>query len=180
MFQHFDKYLNVSELIDAAGPSRIFEFGAGGGNNTVKLLGTGAEVVVVTDGVHPENIDPHPRLTWHFEISYKFIPRLSDQSVQFAIIDTDHNAWTLDRELCLLIPKMEKGGLVCIHDTETFKDEDGVMLHYNTGDPYPREEIEKFPLGYRDVIDELTEFGDAYELIRESKESCGAIALRKT
>ncbi len=180
MFQHFDKYLNVEELIKEAGPSRIFEFGAGGGNNTVKLLETGAEVIVVTDGVQPEHIAPHPRLTWHFELSHKLIPRLPDRFIPFAIIDTDHNGWTLSLELELLSSKMEKGGIVCIHDTEAFRKEDGVMFHYNTGDPYPRKEIENFSLGYRDVIDAQIDLGDVYELVRESKESCGAMALKKT
>ena len=171
---HFSEYLNVQELIAQYNPSWILELGAGSGDNTRKLLDTGKRIVVITDGLMPDGWESEVvlgNMQWICGISYLEIPKLQDQ-VEFCVLDTDHNGWTLRREMEELEKVMAPGGILCIHDTETFGQTNGIMQEYVCRVPYPKE-IEQSTLLYGDAWKR-----DGWTLIRESKESNGAIALQ--
>lgn len=175
MTHHFADYLNVKALIDQHNPSWILELGAGSGHNTRNLLDTGRRVAVITDGRLPDGWESEVvlgNMQWICGISYLEIPKLQ-QKVEFCVLDTDHNGWTLRREMEELEKVMAPGGIVCIHDTETFGNTNGVMQEYVCRVPYPAKEIEQCALLYGEAWKR-----DGWTLIRESKESNGAVALQ--
>ena len=180
MFNHFDQHLNVRELILEHRPWIVVECGAGGGNHTQKLLKLQDEVpfmlVVINDS--DPGLASTAHLHWIRGVSYVELERIPS-GYDFCIIDTDHNYWTLRKELEVCKRRMRPGGIVCLHDTETFATTDGVMGGYGMKYlPYPHEEIASAGKhGLRPAIDEALE--DGWELLRETKESCGAMAIRK-
>jgi len=167
---HFNEYLNVKSLIEKYNPSWILELGAGSGDNTRNLLDTGKPVVVVSDGQFREDWNLSGDLKWICGISYVEIPKM--QNVEFCVLDTDHNGWTLRREMEELEKVMAPGGILCIHDTETFGHTNGVMQEYVCRVPYPKE-ISQSTLLYGEAWKR-----DGWTLIGESKESNGAVALQ--
>jgi Methyltransferase domain len=99
--------LIISPVIDAAGAKRIVEIGALKGDTTVRML----------DGLGPDTelhvIDPVPefdpsqhearfpgRYVFHRDISHNVLPQLPAMDV--ALIDGDHNWYTVYHELKLL------------------------------------------------------------------------------
>lgn len=178
MFQHFDRFLNVRELLEETRPQLVVELGAGSGNNTRKLKpwcdAHGAQIVIVSDGVRPSDL---PDVDWRQRISYLELPKFEDGCIDVAIVDTDHNSWTVACELKLLTSKLRPGGLALLHDTESFFHNSGYMPSYGTGDPYPLsamlEDTRTFTEAVRSFI------GDDFILKRESRESSGAMALER-
>lgn len=200
MTHHFENYLNVKALIEAEDPPWILELGAGSGQNTRNLLDTGRKVVVITDGTLPDGWESEVvlgNLMWVRGVSYTEIPILmtSDlawqnrtgrddfgviswmppftiEAVPFCVLDTDHNGWTLRREMEELEKVMAPGGILCLHDTETFRKTNGYAMSYICGAPY-HQEILDCPLLYGEAWRR-----PGWEIVRETKESCGAVALR--
>lgn len=173
MNNHFDQYLNVKDLILKYRPKFILECGAGGGENTRKLLTlkdeVGFRLVVVNDGV--QDI---PGVEWVNGVSYLEIPKYP--GVDLCLIDTDHNFWTLREELKALAGVMPSGGIAILHDTETFGRESGFMSgYYQAKAPYPLEEMQKASAGkgLRNAVEESPDF----RILREVPESHGAMAL---
>ena len=144
MTGHFDKNLNLRQIILDQRPKLILECGAGEGACTRLLahmqLWYEFQLYVVSDKELPD-LAWNPDVHWRTGISYLEIPKLEDASVGLAIIDTDHNYWTLTQELEALIPKMEEGGLVVMHDVESFYHNTGMSMSYWNGTPYPEAEI---------------------------------------
>ena len=145
----------------------------------------------------------HPLLTWLYSISYVELSNMEDDSIDFCIIDTDHNYWTLQQELTELKRVMIPGGIVAIHDTDAFKDKNGTMAlgYFNTidkikevdsieegvcwikdahttwdGIDYPLEDILKEERPFKQAIEDTV---PDWEVLSESTESQGAMALRK-
>jgi len=221
MHNHFEEYLHIRSLLEEERPSRLLELGAANGENTQKLLSVCEEmdfdILVVSPEVPthwrmeesgklvPERFRlNHARLEWVYGISYIELPRMGSGSIDFCIVDTDHNYWTLQRELSELDRVMRDGGVVVIHDTVSFANHNGFMElgYYKTidkleiveggstdafftiaqtnvtpmGIDYPFEAIKEegrpFPQAIVDTVPH-------WEVIRESMESGGAVALRK-
>lgn len=173
MNTHFDQHLNVKALILKYQPKFILECGAGSGENTRKLLSLkdkiGFRLVVINDG--PQEI---AGAEWVNGVSYKEIPKYP--GVDLCLIDTDHNYWTLREELKALEGVMPSGGLVILHDTETFGRESGFMHgFYSVKADYPLEEMRKASegKGLRDAVEESEHF----RILREVPDSQGAMAL---
>ncbi len=80
-----------------------------------------------------------------------------DDSIDLCIIDTDHNYWTLMKELAAVFNKITEGGLIALHDVETFYHDTGMALGYWNGQPYPRDDIETCAR-YGGLGDALIEF----------------------
>ena len=95
---------------------------------------------VITDNPLPE-IDS--RILWHQGLSYEILGQYASDSIDLCIIDTDHNYWTLGKELSVLCNRIKEGGFIAMHDVETFYHDTGMALSYWDGKPYPIEEIEK-------------------------------------
>ena len=172
MYHHFENFLNVGKLIEDNDPAWILELGAGGGDNTHKLLDTGRKIIVVSDGEIPSGDECRGNLTWIYGLSYLEIPKLP--GIPFAIVDTDHNGWTLDRELTLLEGKMIPPGIVCIHDTVSFSEKNGYAMRYMCGEPYDQEILD-CKMTYTGALEAHL---SKWKVIGKSKESCGAIALK--
>jgi SAM-dependent methyltransferase len=219
MHNHFEEYLHIRSLLEEERPSRLLELGAANGENTQKLLSVCEEIefdIVVVSPERPTSwyMDDvgvvsakrlrfdHARLEWVYGISYIELPRMGSGSIDFCIVDTDHNYWTLRRELSELDRVMRDGGVVVIHDTVSFAHHNAILElgYYKTIDnitmasggddvlyirkadttsfevPYPLAEIKEegrpFPQAIVDTVPH-------WEVIRESMESGGAVALRK-
>ena len=179
MHEHFNKYLNVEELIRRARPQLVVELGAGSGENTRQLLTLckelDARLIVFSDGSPPSDLAG--RLDWRWELSYLGVQELLEDSIDVAIIDTDHNSWTVDREIGILSTKMRPSGLVLLHDTESFAESNGYMTGYSCGERYQLEKMMEDERGYGQAV--RSWIGRGFDLVRETKESAGAMALRR-
>jgi len=183
MNNHFDKYLNVRDLIMKYKPKDVLECGAKDGKNTVLLDGIRKYVpfnlTVITD--NDFKMDNVKVLQG---VSYKIFPSLEDNSLDMVIIDTDHNYWTLDQELTSIDPKLRNDGLILFHDVSTFYYDTGVATSYASGDGYPLELIESCgkKMGGIGValIDWLHSKRFGYKMIRYVEESHGGAAIQKS
>ena len=183
MNNHWDKNLNVKNLLGQFKPERIVECGAGSGENTIQYLDAGYVLTSISDGEIPEKLKSFiekGQLKWIFGISYVELAKFEDGSIDFCSIDTDHNYWTLKRELDVLKKKLTANGIVVIHDTETYRRNSGSMDGYKCGLPYPAEikDAEKKGKNYGDAISEALLSGDFY-VLAECLESNGATALMR-
>ena len=187
MHNHWTEGIKVKDLLLCHRPKLLVELGAGAGDNTRLLLQLQAEegipntLVVISDNAPPTDlkklvIAPYAEdFDWIEAVSYKQLTSFRDASIDCAIIDTDHNGWTLMKELAQLERTMTHGGLLLIHDTESFTEANGFAQRYCNNEDYPQEMF-TFPLTYGDV------FAQAYSsprwhLITQSAEHSGAAAL---
>jgi len=184
MKNHWDKNLKVKNMVMQYKPNLIVELGGGGGDNTDQYLELQKtqpfKLITISDGESPpqyKNI-PLEKFEWRFALSYKELPKFDDDSIDFCSIDTDHNYWTLKQELMWLSKKMKKGGIVVIHDTESYRHNSGLMMGYTSGDPYPEGIIKNRDRGMGDALNEAIE-NKEYEIIKHCVESCGATAIKK-
>jgi len=182
---HFDKYLNLKGWILERKPKVVVECGAGNGDLT-RLLATlldeyPFELHVISDYSVP-GLDP--RIKWISGLSYEVLSTFPDDSIGLCIIDTDHNYWTLMREFVALFNKIIEGGLIALHDVETFYHDTGMALSYGNDKPYPKSEIERYaPYGSLGdaMIDFLLHHKMKYKLLAYHRENHGgAMIERKT
>lgn len=142
MHKHFSDGLNLKRWILERKPKVIVECGAGEGELTRKLSSLidecEFELHVISDKALP---DMDPRIKWVTGLSYEALAEFPDNAIDLCIIDTDHNYWTLMKELAAVFLKMTEGGLIALHDVETFYHDTGMALSYWDGKPYPKEEI---------------------------------------
>jgi hypothetical protein len=115
----------IEPLIEAADPKVVVEIGALRGDTTVRLfesLDPGAELHVVDPEPQfdPEEHERHfgGRYVFHRDASLDVIPDLPP--VDVALIDGDHNWYTVYNELCLLDSRARQTGgalpLLVLHD----------------------------------------------------------------
>lgn len=172
----------MKDLILKHKPQHVVECGALTGNNTKLLAELRNEFpfkfTVITDNEF--SLDGVEVMRG---ISYKALESMPDDSIDMCIIDTDHNYWTLTKELEALNPKLRKDGIVCMHDINTFYHNTGVSIAYENGDPYPLKEIEETGATHGSlgnaVIDFLHKHPFDYKLLRYSEESHGGLAIQK-
>lgn len=183
MHNHWTKGLCLEDLILERKPSMIVECGAGNGDLTKKLASLidvyPCEVSVISDHI-VNGLDD--RIHWFEGLSYEFLSSFPDNSIDLCIIDTDHNYWTLMKEFSAVFNKMKEGGLIALHDVETFYHDTGMALSYWDGKPYPREAIESYA-SYGGLGDALMEFLHTwkmnYKLVSFTTESHGAALIEK-
>lgn len=141
MHNHFDQFLNLRDIILEKKPKRIVECGAGNGDLTRKLASLlhiyPFEFYVISDK-KVEGLDD--RINWIVGISYEALKGFD--FIDLCIIDTDHNYWTLREEFRALDSRITEGGLIALHDVETFYHDTGMALSYWNDHHYPKEEIE--------------------------------------
>lgn len=183
MHRHFDAYLNLRLWILSRKPKVIVECGAGNGELTrllSEMLDTyPCELYVISDK-EIEGLDP--RIKWKTGLSYESLNDFEDDSIGLCVIDTDHNYWTLMKEFAAVFNKIVEGGLIALHDVETFYHDTGMALSYWNGLTYPRAEIEEYAK-YGSLGDAMIEFLHLkkmhYKLLAYSNESHGAALIEK-
>ena len=194
MHRHFNQHLNTKALIEQYQPQLIVE--AGCGDSTVQLLTLREQLgfrLVCMDVAYsnsgeaalaelvPGKLIRLDVSRWNepveliYGVAHLGLELFADHEIDMAIVDTDHNGWTLERELAVLERKMKLGGLVLLHDTETFADTNGYMNRYESGEVlYPLEEIMAGPT-MRQVVDR---YKKQWPVIAETTEENGAIAFQ--
>lgn len=183
MHNHFDKNLNLKALILDRRPKTIVECGAGSGELTRQISGLldvyQFDFHVISDKP-VEGLDS--RIKWVSGLSYNALDKFVNGKIDLCIIDTDHNYWTLMTELAAVYHKIPEGGLIAMHDVDTFYHDTGMALSYSTGEPYPREQIEQCA-PYGGVGDALIEFLYLkkldYKLLDWNHASNGAALIEK-
>ena len=189
MHNHFTENLNTKALIERHDPKVVVE--AGCGQSTVQLMALAKErgfrfvMMDVMDDPGNPGVMKLPTgvfialkdIELLYGVSYLNFEKFADHEIDMAIVDTDHNGWTLMRELQVLERKVKPGGLVLLHDTEAFKNVNGTMEGYASGDaPYPLKEILDGP-----TMGEVVElYKGKWTVIAETPESNGAIAFQVT
>lgn len=182
MHNHFDKNLNLKSWILSRGSRTIVECGAGTGELTRQLstmITSGTDVYVISDKKIP-GLDS--RIHWKTGLSYNLLKDFPDNSIDLCVIDTDHNYWTLMTELEAVKPKIAEGGLIALHDVETFYYDTGMALSYSTGEAYPKELIESYaPRGSLGIalLQFLSENKWDFKLLAFTHESHGAALIEK-
>lgn len=182
MHTHFFQNTNLRKIILEKRPEVLVECGAGNGDCT-KLLAHlrncyPFRLISITDKVIPDI----PGVEWQIGISYKKLKEFPDNSIGLCIIDTDHNFWTLEQELEVVKNKMVEGGLIVMHDVETFYHDTGMGMSYWDDSPYPEKEImaKISSGGLADALLEfLVKYKGEYKLIAWSKESHGCAVIEK-
>lgn len=184
MHTHFDQHLNLRKIILEKRPKVIVECGAGNGDCTRLLSHLHQAYSFDLYSITDKALDGITGVQWKIGLSYKRLKEFPDNSIGLCIIDTDHNFWTLEQELEAVKNKMEEGGLIVMHDVETFYHDNGMGMAYWDGEPYPEKEImEKVSAGgLGDALMEfLVRYKSAYKLYAFNKESHGAAVIeRKT
>lgn len=144
MINHFDSGINIRQLILDRRPKQIVECGAGDGETTQMLAHMkwyyDFELASITDK-KLEGEEWMAEVAWTIGLSYERLSDFADGSIDLCFLDTDHNYWTLTQELEAALPKISEGGLVVMHDVESFYHNTGMGLSYWNDAPYPEAEI---------------------------------------
>lgn len=183
MIEHFDSHLNIRKLILDKRPKVIVECGAGDGETTRMLAFMKHYYPFKLHVISDKEIDRCPSsVTFHTRISYDALNDFANGSIDLCFVDTDHNYWTLAKELLILKEKMAEGGLVVMHDVEAFYYDTGMALAYWNNAPYPKEEImaqaKMGGLGLC-LIDFLHTFRGFFKLVRYIPESNGMAVIER-
>ncbi len=182
MHNHFDKNLNLRDWILKRRPRRIVECGAGNGELALQVEKLHEfydfEYHIISD-YRPDNVIGQG---FHLGLSYNALKEFADQSIDLCIIDTDHNYWTLMKELAVVSQKMTEGGLIALHDVETFYHDTGMAMSYSDDTPYPKDVILEYAK-YGGLGDAMIEFLQSQEmrfkLLCFTPESHGAALIEK-
>lgn len=182
MTGHFDKNLNLRQIILDKRPEVIVECGAGNGDCT-KLLAHlkwwyPFELYSITD----KAIEGIEEVEWKIGLSYVRLNEFEDDSIDLCIIDTDHNYWTLMQELHAAKPKMKEGGLIVMHDVDDFYHHTGMAMSYWNDEPYPEKQImdanKHGGLGLA-LIDFLAKYRGDFQLKQWTPEHHGCAVIEK-
>jgi predicted O-methyltransferase YrrM len=154
MNNHWEKGLNIKQLILDNKPIHILEIGCLEGKMTENILSLQNELdfklTCISDDLEMKE-DGVRRIRG---ISYEEISKLEDNEFDFVLLDTDHNYWTMEKELAALHSKMKHGCTIVIHDVEVFYYNTGVAVANEVDDTYANRS--KYPLN------EIREYGDKY------------------
>ena len=102
--------------------------------------------------------------------------------MDLCIIDTDHNYWTLAKELTAIAPKITQGGMIAFHDVDEFYHNTGLAMSYWNDEPYPKDEIlecAKFGGVGDALLNFLVKNNSEWKLLHWTKESYGAALIEK-
>lgn len=182
MTGHFFTNLNLQKLILERRPKVIVECGAGEGECTKLLIHLQRMYPFELSVISDKSLGMQKEVTFYTGISYEVLKEFADNSIGMCIIDTDHNYWTLTQELLAVMPKMEEGGLVVMHDVETFYHDTGMGMSYWNEVPYPEEEIKKcVPMGGLGdaLVDFLHHYRGTFKLLHWTPEHHGCAVIEK-
>jgi len=181
MTGHFDQHIKLRDLILEKHPKVIVEVGAGDGDNTQLLAHLHSLYPFKLYSISDKKLDMEG-VEFIVGISYEKLKEFKDGEIEFCIIDTDHNYWTLWMELSAVMPKMKEGGLVVFHDVETFYYNTGSAGSYWDGHEYPEKLIRdhvKFGGTGLALIDFLSAYRGYFKLIRWVPEHHGCAVIER-
>lgn len=182
MTGHFDNHLNLRKLILDKRPKVIVECGAGNGDCTRLLAHMKLMYPFDLYSITDKELEGIDEVDWKIGLSYEKLSEFEDGSIGLCIIDTDHNYWTLRKELDAVFSKMEEGGLVVFHDVDEFYHNSGLAMGYWNQSGYPEKEIlEKASWGGTGLalIDFLHDQRGFFKLIRWVPEHYGCAVIEK-
>lgn len=165
MKNHFYRYLNVREMLLTYRPRNFVELGSLDGENTAQLIKLRKEeypfrLLTITTGdigtafYEVREGNGKYDFEWINGVSYEQIPKLLDGSIEFCSIDTHHTSEVLQKELDALFPKLFPRCIIVFHDTVSFPE-------------------------LRTVIEKFIKEHEGFIILRETKESCGAMAISR-
>lgn len=182
MKEHFDNHIKLHRIILERKPKVIVECGAGEGESTRLIAGLQYHYSFDFYSISDKEITDIPGVKWKVGLSYKRLPEFPDNSIDLCIIDTDHNYWTLTKELEAVASKITEGGLLIFHDVEEFYHNTGMAMSYWNDEPYPKEEIMECAK-FGGVGDALLNFvvkrSNQWKLVRWVQENHGAAIIEK-
>lgn len=182
MTGHFDSHLNLRNIILDKRPKVIVECGAGEGECTKLLAHMHSLYPFDLYSITDKELSPIEGVTFRTGLSYERLHDFKDGSIDLLIIDTDHNYWTLRTELEAATSKMSEGGLVVMHDVETFYHDTGMSMSYWNGGSYPEGEImaqvQRGGLGDA-VIDFLHDTRDTFKMVWWNPNHHGVAVIEK-
>jgi predicted O-methyltransferase YrrM len=196
MNDHWAEGVCIKDLLDRYKPSTVLELGASAGSCTIKLLrhayNMNYELVTVDDGPPNRRVlellkyygdsrrgegGQPMNYKWVRGISYVEVGKLKPSSVDFCLIDTDHNAWTVNKEIEELTPIMSARSILAFHDTEINRFNNGVYERYKTNHDYPRDEIAADTRTYTEAV--VSGMEDGWDLLCKSPENAGAMVFQR-
>ena len=174
--------MNLRQIILDRKPKTIVECGAGEGALTRLIAYMQLMYPFKFYCISDKELDDIQDVNWITGISYEALKDFKDGQIDLCIIDTDHNYWTLRKELDVLIPKMAEGGWVVMHDVEEFYYNTGMGMSYWDGSPYPEKQILEMSThggAGLALIDFLHDYRGCFKLVRYIPEHFGAAVIEK-
>lgn len=183
LWNHFDQFLNIRKFMFGLRPKLVVECGAGNGDCTRLLAHMLDNYPFELHAISDKKVEGmDPRIVWKEGISYQLLKDYEPESIGMCLIDTDHNFWTLTKELEAVKDKIQEGGLILLHDVEAFYHDTGMAMSYWNDEPYPEKEIMECVSqgGLGDaMINFLARHNNQYKLIAYTTEVAGVAALLK-
>lgn len=207
MHNQFYQGIKVSRLIDQLKPKLILEIGFGAGTNLMMLLcytkkpGNDYRVISLSDDSKLPDItlpnDFVSRFLYVAGVSYNVIPywrdlKLPDEfsgPIDFCIIDSDHNYFTLKNELFSINTIMAERCAIAIHDTASqpcehhrhyanaLNEKSNSMIQdtgYKDKSTYPMQQVlETWDVPMMEAIDEFLLDHRDYDKLVHLDECCG-------
>lgn len=182
MKHHWNQHANIRKWLYKIQPKHVLEVGALNGENTENLKSLmsdiGYKLTVLSDDADIKD----DGVTHIRGVSYREIDKMPDESVDFCILDTDHNYWTMMKELVALKRVMKANGIIMLHDVDYYYYDNGISDSYADGSEYPLKDIEEHckhgGMGNA-VIDALSVMKTDYRLLLWVPEECGCAVLQR-
>lgn len=214
LHNQFWEGVRTKDLIDTLKPKLILEMGFGAGTNMLMMLsytkkpGNDYRIISLSDDSNLVNItlpnDFVDRFMYIRGISYAMInrwkdlniPRPFDGTIDFCIIDTDHNYYTLKKELENIDTIMSSRCAIAMHDTASkpcehhlyyenaLNKESNSMMKmegtYLNDDPYPSVAVaQTMELSMMQAIDEFLIDHPDFKKIKHLDECCGCTVISR-
>lgn len=126
MHNHFRTHGEFEVILKRLNPTHVVELGCADGQCTIHLLSLAQTLRYRLTAVSDTPDNPFPAVPSNLRDLYRFvhgnswevIPRVGPAEVY--VIDTDHTDECLTKELNALWPSLMPGGVILLHDCETF------------------------------------------------------------
>lgn len=201
----------MKAVIDQLKPKTILEIGFGAGTNALMLLtytkmpGNDYYIISLSDDHKPPKItlpnDFVHRFVYVGGVSYNLLPHWKElnlpdpfnREIDLCIIDSDHNYFTLEKELEGVYPLMSKKCAIAFHDTASKPCEHHMYYSnaldqnsnsmvqttgYKDGTPYPHKEVlATLDKPMMAAIEEFLKEHQDFKMLKHIDECCGCTLI---